>query len=460
MPFFDHKRSDYRGVHNPASSNDLAPELVEHVRSLSDPAQIDSAINALRDGVSEVRRVARNVERRALNSAETTELEQREATIRLLEERRDTLVGFEKRAGDLRDAQSAADAAFRSLSASPAAGNAEQRDGHVDDGRQVADEFRSALLENNPKPIVVRSANPRSYYQPGVEQRDLLKTGPANFQRVSFYDKIVEHMVETSAVLRAGATLVNTDTGEDLRIPRSTALGTASLVAEAAAIPEADPTLGVVTLGAYKYGVLIQVSREMADDTSVDLVSYLARQAGTAIGNAIGDRFINGTGTGQPTGVLQGATTGITGPTGTATSFGSQQTAGQGTDLLNGLVGSLAEPYTQSKAAGFLLRTATLTSIRNLKASTGELVGNSYLASSPYPFMVDPFVPAMGANAKSVIFGDWSRYYVRMVNGIRFERSDDYAFANDMVTFRALIRVDGNLIDPTGAIKVFAHSAT
>ena len=46
-----------------------------------------------------------------------------------------------------------------------------------------------------------------------------------------------------------------------------------------------------------------------------------------------------------------------------------------------------------------------------------------------------------------------------MVNGIRFERSDDYAFNTDLVTFRALLRADAALVDTT-AIKWFAHSAT
>jgi HK97 family phage major capsid protein len=323
----------------------------------------------------------------------------------------------------------------------------------------TVDALRSAILEKNPAPIEASTPNPRSYYQPGVEKRDLLKSSPANFQPVSFYDRIIETMVETSAVLKAGATLLTTNTGEDLRIPRSTANGTAGIVAEAAAIPESDPTLGVVTLGAYKYGLLIQVSTEMAQDTTVDLEGYLAREAGTAIGVALGNHLINGTGSGQPSGAVLGAALGVTGPTGTSTSFGSQATAGQGTDLLNSLYGSLAEPYTESGSVAFLARNATVTAIRNLKASTGELVGNAYVNSSPAPFYVDPSVPALGANAKSVLVGDWSRYFVRMVNGIRFERSEDFAFANDLVTFRVLLRADAAVIDPS-AIKWFANSAT
>ena len=341
--------------------------------------------------------------------------------------------------------------AFASLGGQPAR--------RAEGDQQLVDAFRSAALEKNPTPIVVSDPQPRSYYQPGLERRDLLKSGPANFQPVSFYNQIIETMTETSAVLNAGATLITTATGEDLRVPRSTATGTAGIVAEGDPIPESDPTLGVVTLEAHKYGLLIQVSTEMIEDTTVDLQSYLAREAGTAIGVALGNHLINGTGTGQPKGIIPDATLGQAGPTGTATSFGTQATAGQGTDLLNSLYGSLAEPYTATGSTAFLARNATVTAIRNLKASTGELVGNAYVNNSPAPFFVDPSVPAMAANAKSVLVGSFDRYFLRLVNGIRFERSDSAFFANDMVGFRVLLRADGAVIDPS-AFKWFANSAT
>lgn len=316
------------------------------------------------------------------------------------------------------------------------------------------------MRENSKAEIHVRENNPRLVRQPGAERRDLLTTSPANFRPVSFYGQIVEAMTESSAVLSAGATVLTTDSGETLRVPRATARSTAAIVAEAAAIGESDPTLDVVELNAFKYGVLFQVSTEMMEDTTVDLQGYLARQAGEAIGQALGAHLISGNGTTQPQGVATAATTGVTGPTGTATSFGSQATAGQGTDLLNSLYGSLSEPYVSGNASpAFIARNATLTAIRNLKTSAGEIVGANYLANPPAPFYVDPFVAAMGANAKSVLFGDWSRYFVRMVNGIRFQRSDDFAFDKDMVTFRCLMRADGKLID-SNAIKAFAHSAT
>lgn len=394
---------------------------------------------------------------RYLTEGETRDFTALTAEIDQLDERIAQVAGEQQRAH-------AADDAFSRL----AGGDLRRRPLAVDRG--LTDQFRSMLLERNPRPIDVTWEQPRSHYQPGVERRDLVTTAPANLMPVSFYGQLVEHMVESSAVLRAGATLLTTATGEDLRVPRSTALSTAAIVSEAAAISESDPTLSIITLRAYKYGVLIQVSNEMLTDSGVDLTGYLARETGQAIGLALGAHLVNGTGTGQPRGVLADTTAGTTGPTGTATSFGAQGTAGQGTDLLYDLFGSLAEPYVMQPATGWLTRNATLTAIRKLKTGTaGEIVGGEFVGPGPAgssgemigkPAYVDPNVPAMAANAKSVLFGDWSRYFVRMVNGIRFEASPDFAFDRDVTTFRALLRADGALVDTSGAIKHFANSAT
>ncbi|TDO52622.1 HK97 family phage major capsid protein [Kribbella sp. VKM Ac-2527] len=318
--------------------------------------------------------------------------------------------------------------------------------------------FRSALLAKNPAPIDIAPTR-RGYSWPGIERRDLLKTTATQALPTSVYDRIFTHMVEHSAVLRAGATVVNTDTGETLAVPKSTAFSTAALTAEAGSITESDPTLAVVNLGAYKYAAFFQVSSELATDGHADLLGFLSRQAGEALALAYGAHLMTGTGSGQPTGAVTTATAGITGPTGTASSFGTQATAGQGTDLLNSLYGSVAEPYTLSPATAFLLRNATKTAIANLKTSAGEIVGTQYLAQSPAPFLVDPNVAAMGASAESVVFGDWSRYVVRIAGGLRFERSDDFAFQNDLVSFRAIIRLDGALVD-ANALKTFTHSAS
>jgi HK97 family phage major capsid protein len=65
-------------------------------------------------------------------------------------------------------------------------------------------------------------------------------------------------------------------------------------------------------------------------------------------------------------------------------------------------------------------------------------------------------MPAMasGAGVFPLAFGDFSQFFVRLVGGVRFERSDDFAFGTDLVSFRCLIRGDGTLVD-TNAVKSF-----
>ena len=294
-----------------------------------------------------------------------------------------------------------------------------------------------------------------------VDYRALTKgtaTAGGNTVPTSFYDQLIAHMIEVSGVLMAGPTVLNTDSGESIEVPTTTAHSSAGIVLESAAIGTSDPAFAKRTLYAYKYGVLLQVSNELLSDTGVDLEGYLAMQAGRALGNAFGAHLVTGTGSGQPTGVITSATTGVTG----MTSFGGEFLA----DNLIDLYFSVIAPYRNSASCGWLMKDATLALVRKLKDQTNQYLWQpSIQAGAPdtllgKPVHTDPNVAAVAPSAKSVAFGDFSAYFVRQVNGIRFERSDDYAFNTDLVTFRALLRGDGLTVDQTGAIKVFAGAAS
>lgn len=294
-----------------------------------------------------------------------------------------------------------------------------------------------------------------------AEARDLLKgtaTAGGNTVPTSFFNRLVDHLIEVSGLMMAAPTVLNTDSGEALQIPKTTAHSTAGIVAEAAAIPESDPTFGQVTLDAFKYAFLMQTSRELVEDTGVDLLGYLAMQAGRALGNGFGAHAITGTGTGQPNGVATAATVGVTGATAVAGAFTA--------DNLIDLHYSVISPYRASRSCSWLMRDATLGAARKLKDSQGQYLWQpSLVPGTPdtliaKPVHTDPFVAAVGLGARSVLFGDFSQYFVRLVNGMRFERSDDFAFANDLVTWRALLRADGDLVDLTGAVKCFVGGPT
>jgi HK97 family phage major capsid protein len=69
-------------------------------------------------------------------------------------------------------------------------------------------------------------------------------------------------------------------------------------------------------------------------------------------------------------------------------------------------------------------------------------------------------MPQITAVSSPVIaFGDFKGYFIRDVTPLRFERSDEYAFGTDLVSFRALYRTDGQLAD-TNSIKTYATAAS
>lgn len=294
-----------------------------------------------------------------------------------------------------------------------------------------------------------------------VNFRDLTKgtaTAGGNIVPTSFYNQLVQHMIEVSGILSAGPTVLQTSGGENFEVPTTTAHSSGALVAEAAAIAESDPAFAKRTLGAYKYGVLIQVARELIDDTGVDLEGYLSMQAGRAVGNAFGAHLATGTGSSQPSGIVTGSSLGVTGGTGVAGAFTA--------DNLIDLFYSVIAPYRNSPSAGWIMRDATVAAVRKLKGSDNNYLWQPGLqAGVPdlllgKPVHTDPNIAATGTTAKSVLFGDVSAYFVRLAGGVRFERSDEYAFNSDLVTFRCLVRGDGVLVDQTGAVKHFAGAAT
>jgi HK97 family phage major capsid protein len=289
------------------------------------------------------------------------------------------------------------------------------------------------------------------------EKRDVLTSSTGAPVPTSFYDQIVEHMVVAGPMLQT-STMINTAGGEALQIPRTSAYSTASLTAQGSAFSESDPTFqSFITLNAYKYGHLIQVSREMIDDSGVDLLGFLARQSGIAIGVAVNTALTTGTDSTMPNGIAVAAGSGVTGGTGVVGAFTA--------DNLIDLSYSVNSAYRRMPGTGWMMATSALAATRKLKDTYGQyLFQPSLQAGQPdqllgYAIYENPDVAAVGTAAKSVLFGNLREYYVRMAGGIAFERSDDYAFANDLITFRARVRIDGDL-PQTAAVKYFIGGAS
>lgn len=283
-----------------------------------------------------------------------------------------------------------------------------------------------------------------------AESRDLSKLSAgagANVVPTSFHSMLQEHMIDSSAIRQTNVTVLTTESGENLQVPKTAGYSTASLIAEAGSITESDPSFGQVTLGAFKYAILVQVSSELLTDEGVDVAEFLARQGGRALGNGSGAHFVAGDGSSKPLGVVPASTLGKT----------AAGAAAITTDELIDLFYSVIHGYRQNGT--WMMADATVALVRKLKDSTNQYLWSPGLISGEVdtllgrPVVVDVNMPAATTGLKSVVFGDFSAYYIRDVNGVRVERSDDFAFQNDLATFRFILRTDGDLIDTTGAVK-------
>jgi HK97 family phage major capsid protein len=118
-----------------------------------------------------------------------------------------------------------------------------------------------------------------------------------------------------------------------------------------------------------------------------------------------------------------------------------------------------AEPYASAPTSAFLLRIASDIIVRKLRDRTGQPVERLGECGRilGYPSYLDPFMPTMASTAESIAFGDVSRYFIRIVNRVRFERSDEFRFQNDLVAFRCILRLDGAVVD-TSAVKTFVNT--
>ena len=265
--------------------------------------------------------------------------------------------------------------------------------------------------------------------------------------------------------MRDVATVLKTAQGNPMNYPTSN--GTAEngeLIAENASATQADPTFGSIPLNVFKFGSrVVKVPIELLQDSSIDIEGFVVNRLGQRLGRITNQMFTTGTGTGQPNGLVTAALSGKVGLTG--------QTVTILYDDLVDLQHSVDPSYRQGGKAGFMMNDGSLRVIRKIKDSQGRpIFVPGYETGMPgglpdtllgSPLTINQDVAAMAANAKSVLFGDFSQYIIRDAMEMQMFRFYDSPYITaGQVGFLAWMRAGGNLADQTGAVKFYQNSAT
>ena len=272
------------------------------------------------------------------------------------------------------------------------------------------------------------------------EQRATL-VPTANTVPKSFYDQVFDVARLVGPMLEV-SDVINTSSGEDLTIPTLTAYSAATLKGAGSALDESEPTYASITLGAYKYGLLIPVAAELVADAGFNIEAHLAEQAGNGIGTAVNAALTTGDGSSKPNGIVTASSEGVVGGTGVAGAFTADELIDLAYAGVDGLVRRL--PGTAYQAAG-----AAIGAMRKLKDTAGNYLFQVGVGQpdqfAGFDVIENPNIAAVALDAKSVLFGHMPSYKVRMAGGLQVASSSDYAFNTDTVTYRFTMRVDGNL---------------
>jgi hypothetical protein len=214
--------------------------------------------------------------------------------------------------------------------------------------------------------------------------------------------------------------VIRTAAGKTINYPTSDGTSeTGELLAQNATAAALDLSFGVKAIGAYKYSSKsVAVPIELLQDSAVDIEAFVTKRLVTRLGRITNTHFTTGTGSGQPNGIVTAAGSGKVGTTG--------QTLTVIYDDLIDLQHSVDPAYRQPGNCRFMMNDASVKVIRKIKDTTNRPIFvpgyDNDVPGKPGgvpdtllgdPIQVNQDVAVMAANAKSILYGDFSFYTIR-----------------------------------------------
>lgn len=315
----------------------------------------------------------------------------------------------------------------------------------------------SALTPEQRQAMVARQS-------PEIRQAMSTTTGTEGGYTVAteYNRQLIEAMKEMGGV-RPVAHVFQTATGASMNFPTADATAEeGEIVGQNVAVGAGDTAFGNVTMEVFKYSSKkIALPFELLQDSMFNLEAYVQKLLALRIGRITNRHYTVGTGVNQPRGLITAAAVGKTAATGGTVTITYD-------DLVD-LEHSVDPAY--RALAQYMFHDDSLKVLRKIKDGNGRpIFVPGYETGNPggapdrlmgRTFTINQHMAPMAANAKSIAFGDLSKYFVRDVMDLTVFRMTDSAFTLfGQVGFVAFMRSGGNLIDVGGAVKVYQNSAT
>jgi len=244
--------------------------------------------------------------------------------------------------------------------------------------------------------------------------------------------------------VRQVAKIIRSETGGPLPIPTvNDTTNVGALIAENTTVSTQDIALGQLVLDAYTYtSKAVLVSVQLMQDNSINLPELLGDILGERLGRITNTHFTTATGTSQPNGVVAAATF-------------AQATTGNTTGITYANLLALyhaVDPAYRGNAR-FMMNDNSLSKLKLLTDSQGRplwlpgLVERAPDTIFGSPYVINQDMATMTISAKSILFGDFSKYIIRDVRDITLLRLDERYAEFLQVAFVAFMRTDGDLLN-------------
>jgi HK97 family phage major capsid protein len=249
--------------------------------------------------------------------------------------------------------------------------------------------------------------------------------------------------------MRQVSTVLTTSTGADLPIPTvDDTSQTGELLSENSQIAAQDVTFAQVVLETFMYtSKNVLVSWQLMQDNAVNLPSLLGELLGTRIGRIQNTHFTTGDASSKPNGVVTAASdSSVTTASNTAVTYAE----------MISIKHSVDPAYRPS--ARWMFHDTILQYLKTMLDSQNRPIWlpGSTADDAPPTFDGDPYTVnqdvATGASAKAILYGDFSKYYIRDAGMLEMVRLDERYADYLQSGFFGFLRSDGDLIN-TAAVK-------
>lgn len=256
-------------------------------------------------------------------------------------------------------------------------------------------------------------------------------------------DEIIVPLANSSYLRRAGATIMRDMRGTDsFKIPSLTFAAAAVIGGEGSAYTASEPTAGEVEFNPYKLKRLALATEEMVEDSRYDVWSMILQpDFEQSFSEGENTYFTTGTGSGQPQGVVAGATVGVTAASATAITA----------DEVINLYHSVDYKYREDPTCAWMMNDSTLQYLSKLKTGAGDYLMQQALNGQPdsikgKPIITNNSMAAIATGNRTILFGAFRYYRIADWPGLQIQRLNEKYADTGHIGFRAFRRVDANIM--------------